>query len=136
MEQWIFNEEIKEVIEKHGSTCKIVHNPDDPRLSHYDIVIPVNESKKGNFIIHTFAYGGFWENIDNVYMYYENDDTDDILFEIDFKDFYNKTYHNSSTCLCSNDLKEGVTTENYDKYIKDCEDALIKFGVIKKLEKI
>lgn len=66
-----YHNELAKMIHKHGKTCKVEFQPDDPRLCHYDVIIPTD---KGNLIIHTFAYSNSSSNINDLTMYYENDD--------------------------------------------------------------
>jgi hypothetical protein len=124
-----YNKQIKKIVESYSKTCEINCQPDDPRLSHYDIIIPTN-SDKGNFIVHTFAYSDGSEPINYLTMYYENEGECNNLFEIDFSKFY-KHYPRYSVSSLGNDVpKKDFSIEEFQKTFKECEDALIKFGIL------
>jgi len=122
--QYSYHNELAKMIHKYGKTCKVKFQPDDCRLSHYDVIIPTN---KGNLIIHTFAYSDSSNNISDLDVYYENDDI--VLFEIDFSKFYNHRDLYSAFSVGHDQLKSTVQIDEFYETLNDCEQALINLGI-------
>lgn len=94
MQQESFNEYVSSVLKEFGIENKIVCQPYDPRLSHYDIVVKIDDD---DLIFHTFAYGFSWENVESFCCYFDKSNQE--FFDVDFTKYYNTRQINSSCQL-------------------------------------
>jgi len=123
--QYSYHNELAKMINKHGKTCKVKFQPDDPRLCHYDVIIPTD---KGNLIIHTFAYSDSSNNINDLTIYYETDNV--ILFEVDFSKFYHHRELCSVFSVGHDRLKNDVYIDEFYETLNECEQVLINLGIL------